>query len=140
MRLGFACTDRELLDALALVVDVLDPIPESLVAWAWSALAERADAVALRLLSDSVHVEPRGGARRVVFAGLVLRLDRVDGGLSVTGFAPGAAVAVLRWPGDGVAAAVGADGSFHVERVPFGPVRCVLRGAGRDRATPWFVA
>lgn len=140
MRLGFVCTDRELLDALAVVVDVLDPIPESLVAWAWSALAQRTGAAPLRSLSDSVHVEPRGGARRLAFAGLTLRLDRVDGGLSVTGSAPGAAVAVVRWPGSEVAAVVGPDGWFHVERVPSGPVRCVLRGAGRDRATPWFVA
>lgn len=136
MRLGFACTDRELLDALAVLVDVLDPIPESLVAWAWSALAERTDEAAVRLLSDSA----RGGARRLTFTGLALRLDRVDGGSSVTGSAPGAAVAVVRWQGDEVAAAVGPDGWFHVERVPSGPVRCVLRGAGRDRATPWFVA
>ena len=140
MSLRLACTDRELLDALAVVVDCLDPIPESLVVRARSALAERTDAATLRLLSDSVHVEPRGGTRRVTFAGLELRLDRVDGGLRVTGLAQGGSVAVVRWPGDEGAAVVGPDGWFRVERVPFGPVRCVLRGVGRDRATPWFVA
>lgn len=135
-------TDRELLDALALVVDDLDPMPGPLLARARSALVERADAVTSRLLSDSVHVDP-GLPRRVVFAGLDLRLDRVAGGLRVTGSARAGAVVVARWPGGRVTAVVDQAGRFHLERVPFGPVRFVLRGvdaSGRDHATPWFVA
>ncbi|XVS64141.1 hypothetical protein ACQPYE_38830 [Actinosynnema sp. CA-299493] len=142
-----ARTDRELLDALALVVDALDPMPGPLAARACSALVERTDAVTLGLSSDSVHVEPHGMARRMAFTGLDLRLSRVAGGLDVTGTARvGAlvgALVVARWPGGQVTAEVGAAGRFHVGRVPFGPVRFVLRGAGasgRDHATPWFVA
>ena len=142
--LALALSDRELLDALALLVDDLDPTPESVSARARSALAERADAVTLRLSSDSVHVEPAcGGPRKLTFAGLDLRLDRVTGGLDVTGSARGARLVVARWPGGQVTAEVDGTGRFHVGRVPFGPVRFVLRGAdpsGRDRATPWFVA
>jgi hypothetical protein len=134
-----AMTDRELLDALALVVDDLDPMPRALVARAWSALVERTDAVTARLLSDSVHVDP-GRPRRLVFAGLDLRLDPVAGGLRVTGSARAGALVVARWPGGQVTAQVDEVGRFHVDRVPFGPVRFVLRGVGRDHATPWFVA
>ena len=134
-----ASTDRELLDALALVVDDRDPMPRALVARAWSALVERTDAVTARLLSDSVHVDP-GRPRRLVFAGLDLRLDRVAGGLRVTGSARAGALVVARWPGGQETAQVDEIGRFHVDRVPFGPVRFVLRGVGRDHATPWFVA
>ncbi len=133
-------TDRELLDALAAVVDRLDPTPDSLVGWARSALGERGDAVGLRPLADSVHGDPPGAPRQLAFTGLDLRLDRVTGGLRVTGLARFGTLASVRWPGDEVAAVVGPAGWFHVARVPFGPVRCVLRGAGRDHATPWFVA
>lgn len=149
--LKLASTDRELLDALALLVDDLDPMPAPLAARAWSALAERTDAVTLRLLCDSVHVERRGTPRRLAFAGLDprldlrldLRLDRVAGGSEVAGLARVGALVVARWPGGQVPAEVDRTGRFHVGRVPFGPVRFVLRGAdpsGRDHATPWFVA
>jgi hypothetical protein len=137
--------DRELLDALAHLVDDLDPTPEALAVRAHAALVERTDAAALRLLSDSVRVDPpgmrgRGGTRRVTFTGLDLRLDHLAGGLHVTGLTRAGVVAVARWPGGQVTAAVDEAGWFHVERVPFGPVRFVLRGTSRDQATPWFVA
>lgn len=137
--------DRELLDALAHLVDDLDPTPDAITAQARAALAERTDAAPLRLLADSVRVDPpgmrgRGCARRLAFTDLDLRFDHVAGGLHVTGLAREATLAVARWPGGRAAAAVDAAGWFHVERVPFGPVRFVLRRPGRDRATPWFVA
>ncbi|MFE2753172.1 hypothetical protein ACFXGA_14365 [Actinosynnema sp. NPDC059335] len=137
--------DRALLDALAHLVDDLDPTPEAIRDRARAALAERADATPLRLLADSVRVDPpgmrgRGHARRLAFTDLDLRFDHVAGGLHVTGLARAATLAVARWPGGRVAAAVDPAGWFHVERVPFGPVSFVLRHAGRDRATPWFVA
>ncbi|MEU4746687.1 hypothetical protein AB0G02_40380, partial [Actinosynnema sp. NPDC023658] len=83
-------TDRELLDALAHLVDDLDPTPEALAAQARSALVERTGTPAMRLLSDSVRVDPpgmrgRGGTRRVTFTDVDLRLDHVTGGLHVTG-------------------------------------------------------
>jgi len=145
--LALALTDRDLLDALALVVDELDPMPGSLLARAWSALVERADAVTLRLSSDSVHVEPPGAPRRLAFAGLDvrldLRLDDVADGLDVTGSVRAGTLVVARWPGGQATAEVDRTGRFDVGRVPFGPVRFVVRGAGasgRDHATPWFVA
>ncbi|WP_158846960.1 hypothetical protein [Saccharothrix deserti] len=140
-------TDRELLDSLAHLVDDLDPTPETLAAKAQRALRERTDAAAMRLLSDSVRGAPpgmrgRGGTRTLTFTDLDLRLDHVTGGLHATGLvrAGTGTLAVARWPGGQVTAAIDPAGWFHVERLPFGPVRFVLRGAGRDHATPWFVA
>ncbi|MFE9744637.1 hypothetical protein ACFYOT_07025 [Saccharothrix saharensis] len=135
-----ACGDRALLDALAAVVDRFDPTPEHVAVRARAALGERTDAVPLRLLSDSVFLDRPGGPRRVTFSGLDLRLSRDGGGVRVSGWARFGAFAVVRWPGGSVTSALDEAGWFHVERVPFGPVRCVLRGAGRDHATPWFAA
>jgi hypothetical protein len=135
-----ACGDRALLDALAAAVDRFDPMPRRVAVRARAALAERTDAVPLRLLSDSVFVDPPGGPRRVTFNGLDLRLTRDGGGVRVSGSARLGAFAVVRWPGGSVTSALDAAGWFYVERVPFGPVRCVLRGGGPDHATPWFVA
>jgi hypothetical protein len=137
-----AASDRDLLDALALLVDDLDPTPESVAVRARSALVERSssEVITLRLLSDSVHAP--GRTRELAFTGLDLRFDPVVGGWEVTGPARAGTSVVARWPGGQVTAAVSA-GRFHVERVPFGPVRFVLRGAdasGRDHVTPWFVA
>jgi hypothetical protein len=137
--------DRELLDALAHLVDDLDPTPETLAAQAQAALRERTDATALRLLTDSARVDPPGmrgrcGTRTLTFAGLDVRLDHVTGGVHATGLARAGTHAVARWPGGQVTVAIDEAGWFHVERVPFGPVRFVLRGGGRERATPWFVA
>ncbi|ROP39666.1 hypothetical protein [Saccharothrix texasensis] len=141
--LKHASTDRELLDALAQLVDDLDPMPVSLAARACSALGERTDALTLAPSFDSVRVEPLGTARRMAFAGLDLRLSPAAGGLDVTGTAAVGALVVARWPGGQVTAEVDAAGRFHVGRLPFGPVRFVLRGvdaSGREHATPWFVA
>ncbi|MFJ6670859.1 hypothetical protein ACIQMJ_07100 [Actinosynnema sp. NPDC091369] len=135
-----ACGDRALLDALAAVVDGLDPTPEHVAVRARTALGERTDAVPLRLLSDSVFADPPGGPRRMAFNGLDLRLSPGGGAVRVSGSARVGSVAVVRWPGGSAVSALDAAGWFHVERVPFGPVRCVLRGAGPDHATPWFVA
>lgn len=135
-----ACGDRALLDALAAVVDRFDPTPERVAVRARAAFGERTDAVPLRLLSDSVFVDRPDGPRRLTFRGLDLRLSRDGDGLRISGSAGVGAFAVVRWPGGSAMSALDAAGWFHVERVPFGPVRCVLRGAGRDHATPWFVA
>lgn len=139
--------DRDLLDTLAHLIDDLDPTPEGLTAQAQRALTERGDASAMRLLTDSVRVDPpgmrgRGGTRTLTFTGLALRLDQVAGGLHVTGLARvgTGTSAVVRRPGGQVAVALDEAGWFHVDRIPFGPVRFVLRGSGRDHATPWFVA
>jgi hypothetical protein len=137
-------SDRDLLDALAHLVDDLDPTPETLAAQAQAALRERTDATAMRLLTDSARVDPPGvrgrcGARTLAFTGLDLRLDHGTGGVHATGLARAGTLAVARWPGGQVAAVIEA-GWFHVERVPFGPVRFVLCGDGRAHATPWFVA
>ncbi|ONI82431.1 hypothetical protein ALI22I_40805 [Saccharothrix sp. ALI-22-I] len=138
-------TDRELLDTLAHLVDDLDPTPRTLAAQAQCALNERTDAATMRLVADSVRTAPpgmrgRGGTRTLTFTDLDLRLDHVRGGLHATGLARAGTLAVVRWPGGQVTAAIDPAGWFHVERVPFGPVRFVLRGTGRDHATPWFVA
>ncbi|MFI9007030.1 hypothetical protein ACIGNX_07365 [Actinosynnema sp. NPDC053489] len=146
---GVRCTDRGLLDALAALVEALDPTPAAVVVRARAALVERSDAVELPLLSDSVHagsvhtgVGRAGPAapRRLAFDGLDVRLDPVAGGLGVAGFVRAGALVLARWPGGEVASAVDGTGRFRVGRVPFGPVRFVVRGAGRERATPWFVA
>lgn len=140
MTVFVSCTDRDLLDALARLIDALDPAPEAVAVRARSAFGERTDAACLRLRSDSVHVDPSGGTRRVAFSGLDLRLGLVVGGWDVTGVARAGTAVVARWPGGAVTAAVDQLGRFRVGRVPFGPVRFVLRDAGRERATPWFVA
>ncbi|QFZ23636.1 hypothetical protein [Saccharothrix syringae] len=138
--------DRLLLDALAHLVDHLDPAPDDLAARAADALAERVDAVPLRLLTDSALVTPPGtrgrcATRTLRFAGLDLQLDHADGGLHATGLAPRpCALATARWPGGEVRAAVDRTGWFHLDGVPFGPVRFVLDGPAGRRATPWFVA
>ncbi|PSL54977.1 hypothetical protein B0I31_106497 [Saccharothrix carnea] len=140
MTVFVSCTDRELLDALARVIDVLDPAPEAVAVRARSAFGERTGAACLRLLSDSVRVDPSGGPRRVAFTGLDLRLELVVGGWDVTGVARVGTVVGARWPGGGVTAAVDEVGRFRLGRVPSGPVWFVLRCAGREHATPWFVA
>jgi hypothetical protein len=137
-------SDRELLDLLADLVDRLDPAPEHLAAQAQAALAERHDGDPLRLVTDSALTEPedvRGssGTRTLRFGELDLRLAGLDR-LCVTGFARTGRLAVVRWPGGLVEAAI-EDGWFHVDHVPHGPVKFVLRRPGRrDLATPWFVA
>ncbi|WP_367134487.1 hypothetical protein [Saccharothrix sp. HUAS TT1] len=138
-------TDREVLDAIARLVDELDPAPATLADRARAALAERTGAAPLRLLSDSAEGEEPGmrgcgGGRRLRFTGLHLRLDHVAGGLQVTGLAVGASLVVARRPGGEVAVEVDEAGWFHLDRVPSGPVRFVLRGAGCEHATRWFVA
>lgn len=138
-------TDRELLDALAHLVDDLDPAPETLAAQARAALAERTDATAMRLLTDSAQAAPpdvRGwcAARTMRFAGLDLQLDHVAGCLQATGLVRAGALVVVRRPGGQVTAPIDPAGWFHVDRVPPGPVRFVVHGAGHPQATPWFVA
>lgn len=138
-------SDRELLDALARLVDNLDPTPRTLAAQARSALRRRTGGSAMRLLSDSARVDPpgmrgRGGTRTLTFTDLDLRLDRVPTGLHATGLARFGTLAVAHWLGGRTTAAIDAAGWFHVDRVPLGPVRFVLRGDGREHATPWFVA
>ncbi|MFD7652964.1 hypothetical protein ACFV4N_03190 [Actinosynnema sp. NPDC059797] len=50
------------------------------------------------------------------------------------------ALAVVRWPGGEARAAVDPAGWFHLDGVPFGPVRFLLLGSAARHATPWFVA
>ncbi|MFD0199399.1 MULTISPECIES: hypothetical protein [Saccharothrix] len=140
MTVFVSCTDRELLDALARLIDVLDPAPEAVAVRARWAFGERTDAARLQLRSDSIRVDPSGGTRRLTFTGLDVRLGLVVGGWDVTGVARGGTAVGVRWPGGGVTAAVDEVGRFRLGRVPCGPVRFVLRGAGREHVTPWFVA
>lgn len=191
--------DRLLLDALAHLVDHLDPAPGDLTARASGALAGRVGATPLRLLTDSALVTPPGArgrcaTRTLRFVGLDLQLDPTTDGLHATGLAgagltsavlrtsdpshttparldhlatdPSAtdprtsplafaspatspltadppvtnALAVVRWPGGEARAAVDRAGWFHLDGVPFGPVRFLLLGSAARHATPWFVA
>ncbi|MFD1151375.1 hypothetical protein [Saccharothrix hoggarensis] len=139
--------DRDLLDALAHLVDHLDPPPPALAARALSALDERTDAASLRLLSDTARVDPPGmrgcaGVRTLTFTGLDLQLDPGADGLHVTGLTPANAggLAAVRWPGGEATAPIDPAGWFHVDHVPHGPVKFVLRRPDGDHATPWFVA
>lgn len=138
--------DRTLLDALADLIDRLDPPPLGLVGRARSALAERAGAAPTRLITDSAHTtDPgmRGGGRvrTLRFADLDLLLEPTGTGLHVTGLARTGTHAVANWPGGARTTPVDPSGWFHVDRVPPGPVRFVLRHEGRpDLATRWFVA
>ncbi|MDQ2582750.1 hypothetical protein [Saccharothrix yanglingensis] len=144
-------TDRALLDALAHLVDRLDPTPEVLAHRARTALAERTDATPMRLLTDSAHTTPpgvrgRGSSRTLRFAGLDLQLDHVDNGLHATGLISPTTLPALTGlvlvcrPGGETRARIDTDGWFHVDHVPFGPVRFVLHAPARDLATPWFTA
>lgn len=140
--------DRRLLDALAHLVDHLDPVPGDLAGRAAAALAERVEAAPMRLLTDSALVTPPGtrgrcATRTLRFVGLDLQLDHAADGLHATGLAhaaPTGAVAVVRWPGGEAGAAIDGTGWFHLDGVPFGPVRFAVRGRSGLHATPWFVA
>ncbi|GAA1280632.1 hypothetical protein [Saccharothrix xinjiangensis] len=188
--------DRLLLDALAHLVDHLDPAPGDLPARAAGALAERVEATPLRLLTDSALVTPPGtrgrcATRTLRFVGLDLQLDHSTDGLHATGLTTPAhtaparpghlaaaappcpaveaigppppdhpasppsppitsprtsgllvtnALAVVRWPGGEVRAAIDRAGWFHLDGVPSGPVKFLLLGPAARHATPWFVA
>ncbi|GAA1345469.1 hypothetical protein [Saccharothrix algeriensis] len=139
-------TDEDLLRSLADLVDRLDPPPADLAARARAALAERSGAELSRLLTDSAHTaEPglrgAGHVRVLRFADLDLRLELTATGLRVTGLARTGTHAVTRWPGGARTTGIDPAGWFHVDGVPPGPVRFVLRRPGRpDLATRWFVA
>ncbi|MGM1061047.1 hypothetical protein [Saccharothrix sp. Mg75] len=141
-------TDRELLDALAHLVDRLDPIPEVLAHHARSALAERTDALPMRLLTDSARTTPpgvrgRGATRTLRFAGLDLHLDHGETGLHATGLTSPttrAGVVLVCRPGSETRVQVDPSGWFHADHVPSGPIRFVLTGPSHDLTTPWFTA
>ncbi|CCH35367.1 hypothetical protein ABZ816_12230 [Actinosynnema sp. NPDC047251] len=139
-------TDRPLLDALADLLDRLDPPPHSLAALASAALAERAGAALTRLITDSAHTADTGmrgtcRVRTLRFADLDLRLEPTGTGLRATGLARTGTHAVTAWPGGSRTTPVDPTGWFHVDHVPPGPVRFVLRDEGRpDLSTRWFVA
>jgi len=196
--------DRLLLNALAHLVDHLDPAPDELAGRAAGALAERVEATPMRMLTDSALVTPPGtrgrcATRTLRFVGLDLLLDHAISGLHATGlagtgltgtglantggvlhhagaprphplapapaddpqprhFAPAPAddpvhsgpptsgllvpdaVAVVRWPGGEARTPVDRAGWFHLDGVPFGPVRFLLLGPAARHATPWFTA
>ncbi|MFT7836230.1 hypothetical protein Q5530_08770 [Saccharothrix sp. BKS2] len=84
--------DRLLLDALAHLVDHLDPTPDELAGRAAGALAERVEATPMRMLTDSALVTPPGtrgrcATRTLRFVGLDLLLDQAINGLHATGLA-----------------------------------------------------
>ncbi|MBB5954661.1 hypothetical protein FHS29_001231 [Saccharothrix tamanrassetensis] len=137
---------QDLLDSLATMFDRLDPPPVLLAAQAQSALAERCDARLSRLITDSAHTtrtDVRGTdrVRTMRFADLDLHLEPTATGLHLTGLARTGSQAVTRWPGGATTSDIDPTGWFHVDHVPPGPVRLLLRREGHpDLATRWFVA
>ncbi|MEU4802334.1 hypothetical protein [Actinosynnema sp. NPDC023587] len=138
--------DRTLLDALAGLLDRVDPPPPALAARARTAFTERTGALPARLITDSAHTTETGmrgvgRIRTIRFTELDLRLEPTGTGLHVTGLARTGTHAVAHWPGGARTTPVDPSGWFHVDHVPPGPVRFVLRDEGRpDIATRWFVA
>ncbi|WP_433266185.1 hypothetical protein ACQPZF_40140 [Actinosynnema sp. CS-041913] len=137
---------QDLLTSLADLLDRLDPPPAHLAAQAQQALAERCEADLSRLLTDSAHTT-RGGTRgtdcvrTMRFTDLDLHLEPTATGLHVTGLARAGSQAVTHWPGGTVTTDIDSAGWFHVDHVPPGPIRFVLRQGGHlYRATRWFVA
>ncbi|WNV91102.1 hypothetical protein [Umezawaea sp. Da 62-37] len=143
--------DRDLLDALAAVLDRIDPVPPHL---AGAALFHPpTDTALMTLLADSALTAPAGvrgdgGTRTLRFTGpgttVDLRLDTVPHlGVRTLGLVSPAvegSTVQATWPTGTSTAAVDRIGGFHLDPLPAGPLRFVLRRPARpDLGTGWFV-
>ncbi|PRY43348.1 hypothetical protein [Umezawaea tangerina] len=143
--------DRDLLDALAAVLDLVDPVPPHLAEAA--GFHPPTDAAPMDLLTDSALTAPAGvrgdgGTRTLRFTGpgttVDLRLDTATRlGVRAIGLVhPAVDGSTIRatWP-DGVRSApVDPIGRFHLDPLPTGPLRFVLRRPTLpDLSTGWFV-
>jgi hypothetical protein len=144
-------TDRDLLDALAAVLDRIDPVPPHLAEAAL--FRPPTDAALLALLTDSALAAPAGvrgdsGTRTLRFTApdttVDLRLDTVPRlGVRALGLVHPAvddSTVEVTWPTGTRTAPVDRIGGFHVDPLPAGPLRFVLRRpAHPDLSTGWFV-
>ncbi|HEX6341625.1 hypothetical protein [Umezawaea sp.] len=145
-------TDRDLLDALAAVLDQVDPVPPHLAEAAL--FRPPADLVPLTWLADSAVATPpntRGaGPSRTLHLGhegdgttVDLRLDTVDDrGVRALGLVhpPRGGTVHVTWPHGGTAGDIDDVGWFQADLLPTGPLRFVISQPGLpDLSTGWFV-
>ncbi|MEU7531820.1 hypothetical protein AB0A74_39215 [Saccharothrix sp. NPDC042600] len=139
-------SDTDLLVLLADLFARVDPVPEPVAAQAEAALTRRTTAVLTRLITDSAHTANhhtagRRTARTLRFTALDVVLEPTPGGLHATGFAHTGTTLLTRWPTGAHTTPLGPGGHFHVDDIPTGPLKFVLRREGApDTATRWFVA
>ncbi|MFI9813062.1 hypothetical protein [Saccharothrix variisporea] len=134
-------SDLDLLALLADLLDRIDPVPEFVVRQAEAALVTSTGAVLARLITDSAHTAPAPTTRTLRFTALDVVLEPALGGLHATGFARTGTTLHTHWPTGSLATPLGPGGFFHVDHVPSGPLKFVLRQEGApDTATRWFVS
>ncbi|GAA0227657.1 hypothetical protein GCM10010492_27490 [Saccharothrix mutabilis subsp. mutabilis] len=139
-------SDHDLLLRLSDLLVRLDPTPRTVAAQARAALTRRTTAVLTRLITDSAHTTDHGTAdhptaRTLRFTALDVVLEPTPSGLHATGFAHTGTTLLTRWPTGAHTTPLGPGGYFHVDNVPSGPLKFVLRRKGApDTATRWFVA
>ncbi|MEJ2857240.1 MULTISPECIES: hypothetical protein [unclassified Saccharothrix] len=134
-------SDLDLLTLLADLLDRTDPVPEFVVAQAEAAFVERTGAVLTRLITDSAHTRGSHTARTLRFTALDLVVEPAPGGLHATGFAHLGTTLHTHWPTGSITTPLGPGGFFHLDHVPSGPLKFVLRQEDApDTATRWFVA
>ncbi|XVV03499.1 hypothetical protein ACQPW3_40305 [Actinosynnema sp. CA-248983] len=133
-------SDQDLLTRLADLLDRADPAPRTVVAQARAALAARTRAVLTRLITDSAHTGRARTARTLRFTALDVVLEPALNGLHVTGFAHTGTTLLVRWPTGERSTSIGPGGFFHVDNIPVGPLKFLLRQEDApDTATRWFV-
>lgn len=133
-------SDLDLLALLADLLDRTDPVPEFVATQAEAALVERTGAVLTRLITDTAHTRGTHTARTLRFTALDVVLEPAPGGLHVTGFAHTGTTLHTHWPTGSLTTALGPGGFFHVDHVPAGPLKFLLRqGGAPDTATRWLV-
>lgn len=133
-------SDLDLLALLADLLDRADPVPEPVVAQARAALVGRTDAILTRLITDSAHTRGSHTTRTLRFTALDVVLEPAPGGLHVTGFAHTGATLHAHWPTGSLTTPLGPGGFFHLDHLPAGPLKFLLRQEGApDTATRWFV-
>lgn len=134
-------SDHDLLLRLADLFARVDPVPEPVAAQAEAALDRRTDAVLTRLITDSAHTAGRRTTRTLRFTALDVVLEPALDGLHATGFAHTGTTLLTRWPTGAHTTPLGPGGHFHVDNVPTGPLKFLLRQEDApDTATRWFVA
>lgn len=139
-------SDQDLLARLAELLDRADPVPPTVVAQARAALAARTPAVLTRLITDSAHTtgahtSGTSSTRTLRFTALDVVLEPALEGLHVTGFARTGTTLHVRWPTGTRTTDLGPGGFFHLDHIPAGPLKFLLRQEDApDTATRWFVA